>query len=95
MRSRMHDGIIRYFSRVRDLRRHLPGVVRDGEVERAVVPLDEGALALAAFICCTHRDYPYKREYGRENDRRPSSSGTAARRAGLPEPAIHRENCGP
>jgi hypothetical protein len=35
--------------------------------------IDEGALLFATFMCCTYRDYPRKREWGRKNDRRPSS----------------------
>ena len=33
----------------------------------------EGALSLFTTICCVYRDSPYKREGGRDNDRRPSS----------------------
>ena len=47
MRSCMRDGTIRYFPRDRELCRHMVGrrVVRDGEVERAAVPLYEGSRA--------------------------------------------------
>jgi hypothetical protein len=35
--------------------------------------LDEGILSFVTFICYNYRDYPYKREYGSDNDRKPSS----------------------
>jgi hypothetical protein len=33
----------------------------------------EGALSFVTTLCSSHRDSPYKRECGRQNDRRPSS----------------------
>jgi hypothetical protein len=37
----------------------------------------EGALLFVADISCTYRDSPYKGEWGRDNDRRPSSKQAA------------------
>jgi hypothetical protein len=41
--------------------------------------IHEGALLFVTEICFTYRDDPYKRELGRENDRRPSSKPAGAR----------------
>ena len=48
-----------------------------GESEWDGLWIYEGALSFVTGICCIYRDSPYKREWGRDNDRRPSS-----RRAG-------------
>ena len=39
--------------------------------------IDEGALLFVSFICCTYRDDLYKREWGRVNDKMPSSKPAA------------------
>jgi hypothetical protein len=40
--------------------------------------IDEGALVLSTATRCTYRDFPYKREWGGKNDRRPSSKPASA-----------------
>ena len=44
----------------------------------------EGALLLVADISCNYRDSPYKGEWGRDNDGRPSSSLEHAAAAVVP-----------
>ena len=49
--------------------------------------MDEGALPFVTFMWCTYRGCPYKREWGRENDRRPSSKPARRPAADPPPPA--------
>jgi hypothetical protein len=42
-----------------------------------VLRVDEGGVSFVTAMCYPYRDSPYKREWGRGNDRRPSSKPAA------------------
>ena len=46
--------------------------------------VDEGALSFVTTMCSSYRDYPYKRGWGMQNDRGPSSKPAAGTGSQVP-----------
>ena len=63
-------------------------MVAEQSAALAELDLDEGVLSFVTFIYCNHRDSPYERECGRDNDGRPSSE--QAERAHLGRGEVER-----
>jgi hypothetical protein len=66
--------------RGRSQEQHVPDGGRAQPVRQPGLCTRKGALSFVTTICSSYRESPYKRECGRENDRRPSSKPADASR---------------